>query len=121
MTAARTCLGCGQREVVPHGDGFKCRSCGRRERIFRDPDLEQARRDMLESATRPFVLTLRWTCQACGWEWVVDAPGFAGDGHLHYPDGVRGCGPITAQKADGYPPPRDATPTMGGREGTSFG
>lgn len=46
-----------------------------------------------------FVLMLRWTCQACGWSVVIAAPGFAGDGRLHYPDGEHGCGPIMAQKA----------------------
>ena len=46
-----------------------------------------------------FVLTLLWTCQSCGWTCEVDAPGFAGDGRLHYmqPDN-RTCGPITAQR-----------------------
>lgn len=27
----RTCLGCGNRSVVAHGGGYKCRDCGREE------------------------------------------------------------------------------------------
>jgi hypothetical protein len=45
-----------------------------------------------------YVLYLRWTCQRCGWSTVVAAPGFAGDGRMHYPDGVHACGPVTAQR-----------------------
>jgi hypothetical protein len=45
-----------------------------------------------------FVLKLRWTCQECGWTTVMDAPGFAGDGRDHFPDGRTACGPVTAQK-----------------------
>lgn len=52
-----------------------------------------------EGLRASFVLTLRWTCQTCGWTTIVDAPGFGGDGRWHYeqPDN-RKCGPITAQK-----------------------
>jgi hypothetical protein len=57
-----------------------------------------------------FVLTLRWTCEACGWSVDINAPGFAGDGRLHYPDGKTPCGPIRAQRADAPVVVRDATP-----------
>lgn len=50
--------------------------------------------------TPPFVLSLLWTCQTCGWNTTVDAPGFGGDGRFHYEQpGNRPCGPITAQRA----------------------
>lgn len=58
----------------------------------------------------PSPLSLRWTCVACGWSVVMDAPGFAGDGRMHYPDGETPCGPITAQKDDAPITIRDATP-----------
>jgi len=46
-----------------------------------------------------FVLTLEWICQTCGWSFVVDAPGFAGDGRFHYPSGgLNACGPIFARR-----------------------
>ena len=45
------------------------------------------------------VLTLKWTCQTCGWQNICNAPGFAGDGRYHFPDGRTPCGPITAQRA----------------------
>jgi hypothetical protein len=28
VATARTCLKCGNRSVVPHGDGWRCRDCG---------------------------------------------------------------------------------------------
>ena len=45
-----------------------------------------------------YVLTLMWVCQKCGWELAVNAPGFAGDGKYHYPDGRTPCGPIHAHR-----------------------
>jgi hypothetical protein len=53
---------------------------------------------------------LRWTCEACGWSVDINAPGFAGDGRLHYPDGKTPCGPIKAQRAGEPVVIRDATP-----------
>ena len=56
-------------------------------------------------------LTLLWVCRECGWTLAVNAPGFAGDGQYHYPDGRTQCGPIHAQgvKAGaGRPPMQDA-------------
>jgi hypothetical protein len=43
-------------------------------------------------------LLLRWTCTTCGWTNTCAAPGFAGDGRDHFPDGRTPCGPITAQR-----------------------
>lgn len=45
-----------------------------------------------------YTLTLLWRCSECGWEQAVEAPGFAGDGRFHYPDGRTACGPISAQR-----------------------
>ena len=50
-------------------------------------------------------LMLRWTCQNCGWTFAVAAPGFAGDGRDHFPDGRNPCGPITAQRDVHYVSP----------------
>lgn len=43
-------------------------------------------------------LTLLWRCHECGWVSIIDAPGFAGDGQWHFPDGRTACGPISAQR-----------------------
>ena len=48
--------------------------------------------------SKPFVLTLKWTCHQCGWTTVMEAPGFAGDGHDHFPDGRTPCGPLSATR-----------------------
>ncbi len=52
---------------------------------------------------------LLWTCQQCGWQRTVAAPGFAGDGLNHYPDGQTACGPITAQRDVHFWSPVDPT------------
>lgn len=44
-------------------------------------------------------LVLEWVCETCGWRYVVETPGFAGDGRFHYkqPNNQQ-CGPIKAQR-----------------------
>jgi hypothetical protein len=47
-------------------------------------------------------IVLRWTCETCGWQVDVPAPGYAGDGYRHYFGDLRGCGPLVARRVGGF-------------------
>lgn len=64
--------------------------------------------DLRGRAEEPLMLV--WTCQECGWKDTLAAPGFAGDGIDHFPDGRTPCGPITAQRDVRYWSPVDPQP-----------
>jgi hypothetical protein len=47
-------------------------------------------------------ILLEWRCEACNWRVVLPAPGFAGDGYVHWLRDDTGCGPLVARRVGGW-------------------